>query len=52
MSLPVMSPCADGVAVVLSTRVPQGPVAGVYGDGGGADDVGAKRGSDWGQTCV
>ena len=27
----------DGVAVVLSTRVPEGPVAGVYGDGGGAD---------------
>jgi L-asparaginase len=32
---------ADGVAVVLSTRVPQGPVAGVYGDGGGADLVAA-----------
>ena len=31
----------DGVAVVLSTRVPKGPVAGVYGDGGGADLVAA-----------
>lgn len=30
---------ADGVAVVLSTRVPEGPVAGVYGTGGGADLV-------------
>ncbi|AKS35720.1 asparaginase [Mycolicibacterium goodii] len=29
------------VAVVLSTRVPQGPVAGVYGNGGGADLVAA-----------
>jgi L-asparaginase len=28
---------ADGVAVALSTRVPEGPVAGVYGKGGGAD---------------
>ena len=27
------------VAVVLSTRVPEGPVAGVYGNGGGADLV-------------
>ncbi len=32
---------AGGVAVVLSTRVPEGPVAGVYGDGGGADLVAA-----------
>jgi L-asparaginase len=32
---------ADGVAIVLSTRVPEGPVAGVYGDGGGADLVAA-----------
>jgi L-asparaginase len=32
---------ADGVAVVLSTRVPEGPVAGVYGNGGGADLVAA-----------
>lgn len=29
------------VAVVLSTRVPEGPVQGVYGDGGGADLVAA-----------
>ena len=29
------------VAVVLSTRVPYGPVAGVYGNGGGADLVAA-----------
>ncbi|ORA56731.1 L-asparaginase [Mycolicibacterium chubuense] len=29
------------VAVVLSTRVPEGPVRGVYGDGGGADLVAA-----------
>lgn len=29
----------DGLAVVLSTRVPEGPVAGVYGSGGGADLV-------------
>lgn len=28
---------ADEVAVVLSTRVNEGPVAGVYGNGGGAD---------------
>jgi L-asparaginase len=28
---------ADKIAVVLSTRVPKGPVAGVYGNGGGAD---------------
>ncbi|WP_082965116.1 asparaginase [Mycobacterium sp. ACS1612] len=32
---------ADGVAVVLSTRVPEGPVAGVYGNGGGADLIAA-----------
>lgn len=32
---------ADGVAVVLSTRVPEGPVSGVYGDGGGADLIAA-----------
>src|SRR6476659_7624520 len=32
---------AGGVAVVLTTRVPEGPVAGVYGDGGGADLVAA-----------
>jgi L-asparaginase len=32
---------ADGVAVVLSTRVPEGPVAPVYGNGGGADLVAA-----------
>jgi L-asparaginase len=32
---------AGGTAVVLSTRVPEGPVAGVYGDGGGADLVAA-----------
>ncbi|WP_197374048.1 asparaginase [Mycolicibacterium baixiangningiae] len=31
----------DDVAVVLSTRVAQGPVEGVYGDGGGADLVAA-----------
>jgi L-asparaginase len=31
----------NGVAVVLSTRVPEGPVDGVYGDGGGADLVAA-----------
>jgi L-asparaginase len=30
---------AERVAVVLSTRVPEGPVAGVYGTGGGADLV-------------
>ena len=30
---------AQNVAVVLSTRVPEGPVAGVYGSGGGADLV-------------
>jgi L-asparaginase len=30
---------ANNVAVVLSTRVPEGPVAGVYGSGGGADLV-------------
>lgn len=29
------------LAVVLSTRVPQGPVTGVYGNGGGADLVAA-----------
>ncbi len=29
------------VAIVLSTRVPEGPVQGVYGDGGGADLVAA-----------
>ncbi|MFG1930005.1 asparaginase [Mycobacterium sp. NPDC048908] len=32
---------ADGVAVVLSTRVPEGPVAAVYGNGGGADLIAA-----------
>ena len=32
---------SDGVAVVLSTRVQAGPVAGVYGNGGGADLVAA-----------
>ena len=31
----------EGVALVLSTRVPEGPVAGVYGGGGGADLVAA-----------
>jgi L-asparaginase len=31
----------DRVAVVLSTRVPEGPVLGVYGNGGGADVVAA-----------
>ncbi|WP_374613137.1 asparaginase [Gordonia sp. (in: high G+C Gram-positive bacteria)] len=31
----------DGLALVLSTRVPAGPVRGVYGNGGGADLVGA-----------
>jgi L-asparaginase len=31
----------DRVAVVLSSRVPEGPVAGVYGNGGGADLVSA-----------
>ncbi len=31
----------DRVAVVLSTRVPEGPVMGVYGNGGGADVVAA-----------
>lgn len=30
---------AAGITVVLSTRVPEGPVAGVYGNGGGADLV-------------
>ncbi|ABG95012.1 asparaginase [Rhodococcus jostii RHA1] len=30
-----------GVFLVLSTRVPEGPVAGVYGNGGGADLVAA-----------
>ncbi len=30
---------AQNVAVVLSTRVPEGPVAGMYGSGGGADLV-------------
>jgi L-asparaginase len=32
---------ARNVAVVLSTRVPEGPVMGVYGNGGGADLVAA-----------
>lgn len=32
---------SDGIAFVLSTRVPEGPVAGVYGNGGGADLVAA-----------
>ncbi|MDP0396639.1 asparaginase [Tsukamurella strandjordii] len=32
---------AAGTALVLSTRVPEGPVAGVYGNGGGADLVAA-----------
>ncbi|MFW0793320.1 asparaginase [Gordonia sp. CPCC 205515] len=32
---------ANGVAAVLSTRVPEGPVAGVYGNGGGADLIAA-----------
>ncbi|MXP21322.1 asparaginase [Gordonia sp. HNM0687] len=31
----------NGIAVVLSTRVPEGPVCGVYGNGGGADLVAA-----------
>ncbi|WP_439029402.1 asparaginase [Gordonia terrae] len=31
----------DGVALVLSTRVPAGPVRAVYGNGGGADLVAA-----------
>ena len=30
-----------GLTVVLSTRVPEGPVAGVYGQGGGADLIAA-----------
>ncbi len=37
----VTGPHADDVAVVLSTRVPEGPVAGVYGKGGGADLIAA-----------
>jgi L-asparaginase len=32
---------SDQVAVILSSRVPEGPVAGVYGEGGGADLVSA-----------
>lgn len=31
----------DGLALILSTRVPAGPVRGVYGNGGGADLVAA-----------
>ncbi|GAC67337.1 asparaginase [Gordonia soli] len=32
---------ASGTVLLLSTRVPEGPVAGVYGNGGGADLVAA-----------